>query len=285
VRDRYNTPWRELATALYAPPAEGKIYGTIEVDVTEALDFIDRQRKGGVPLTLTHLMTAALSHALAYDVPEINCFIRRGTVVARPHADVCVVAQLGDGRSLAAIRIRDAHLKSLAEVAQEVRSRVAAHRAGEESPTNRNKYGLSRIPWPLRRPVVRLLSWAVGGLGIELRALGLASDSFGSILLSNIGSLGLTSGMLALFPAARLPAAVAMGRVQEKPVVRDGAIVVRSLLTLTGSFDHRLVDGEQAGKLATSVTRLIEKPEELLKPDGPPKHAPQGTPREAAGES
>lgn len=266
MRDRYNTPWRELATALYAPPAEGKIYGSIEIDVTEALGFLARQREAGVPLTLTHLMTASLARALAYDVPELNCFVRRGKVVPRAHADVCVSARVEDGRSLAMIRVRDAHRKPLAELAREIRGDVARHRAGEESRTNRNKVGLSRIPWPLRRPAVRLLSWLVGGLGLELRSLGLASDAFGSILLSNIGTFGLTSGMLALFPAARLPAAVAMGAVQERPVVRDGAVVVRSLLTLTATFDHRLVDGEQAGKLAASVTRLMEKPERLLEP-------------------
>jgi pyruvate dehydrogenase E2 component (dihydrolipoamide acetyltransferase) len=273
MRDQFNTPWRELATAIYAPPSEGKIYGTIEIDVTEALEFIQRQREAGVPLTLTHLMTAALSHALAYDVPELNCFVRRGRVVPRAHTDVCVAARLDGAHSVAAIRVRDAHLKSLAEIAREIRSDVATHRAGRESRTNRNKYGLSRIPWPLRRPTVRLLSWLVGGLGLEFRSLGLSNDTFGSILLSNIGTFGLESGMLALFPAARLPAAVAMGRVQEKPVVRNGAIVVRSLLTLTGTFDHRLVDGEQAGKLASSVTRRMEKPEELTQPARPPAPA------------
>ena len=266
MRDRYNTPWRELAIALYAPPAEGKIYGTIEIDVTEALRFIDRQRAAGVPLTLTHLMTAALAYALTYDVPELNCFIRRGKVVPRPHADVCVAARLGEGSSLAAIRIRDAHRKALAEIAREIRGEVTEHRSRAESRTNRNKYDLGRIPWPFRRPVVRFLSWVVGGLGLELPTLGLTTDAFGSILLSNIGTFGLTSGMLALFPVAHLPAAIAMGAVQEKPVVREGEIVVRSKLTLTGTFDHRLVDGEQAGKLASSLTRLMENPESLIRP-------------------
>lgn len=267
MRDRYNTPWRELATALFAPPAEGKIYGTIEIDVTDALRFIDRQRAAGVHLTLTHLMTAALAHALSYDVAELNCFIRRGRVVPRPHTDVCVAARLGEGRSVAAIRIRDAHQKPLAEIARELRGEVTEHRSGDESRTNRNKYELSRIPWPFRRPVVRFLSWVVGGLGLELRSLGLTTDAFGSILLSNIGTFGLTSGMLALFPVAHLPAAIAMGVAQEKPVVRDGEIVIRSLLTVTGTFDHRLVDGEQAGKLASSLTRSMEKPELLIRPE------------------
>lgn len=274
MRDRYNTPWRELATALYAPPAEGKIYGSIEVDVTEALAFIARQREAGVPLTLTHLVTAALARALAYDVPELNCYVRRGRVVPRPHTDVCVAAKLDGGRSLAAIRVRDPHLKPLAELAREIRADVAHHRSGEESRTNRNKYGLSRIPWPFRRPVVRLLTSVVNGLGWELPGLGLTHDAFGSILLSNIGTFGLESGLLALFPAARLPAVVAMGRVQDKPVARNGAVVVRSMLTLTGTFDHRLVDGEQAGKLAASVRRSIEKPERLLEPTGGPLEPP-----------
>jgi pyruvate dehydrogenase E2 component (dihydrolipoamide acetyltransferase) len=67
--------------------------------------------------------------------------------------------------------------------------------------------------------------------------------------------------MVALFPPARLPAAVAMGKMEEKPVVRDGKIVIRTILPVTGTFDHRIVDGEQAGKLVRAVTRYLENPE------------------------
>ena len=52
--------------------------------------------------------------------------------------------------------------------------------------------------------------------------------------------------------------------VQEiKPTVIDEKIVARSILPLTGTFDHRIMDGGQIGKLARGVARRLAKPEEL----------------------
>ena len=69
--------------------------------------------------------------------------------------------------------------------------------------------------------------------------------------------------MAALFPAAKVPAVIVMGKIEEKAVVRDGEIVVRSILPLTGTFDHRIVDGMQIGKLARSIHRNFARPEWL----------------------
>lgn len=266
---RDTSAWRELATAIYAPPSEGKIYGTLDLDATEALRFIELSKAQGLGLTVTHLMTAALGRALAHDVPELNCFVRRGRVVERDRVDVCVAAGLGEGSGVAAIVVRDADRKPLREIAAEISGEARAHRDGRESRVNRNKDLLRRLPWPLRRLAVRVLSFGVNELGLSLRPLGLSGGGvLGSVMLSNIGTFGLSTGMLALLPAARLAAAVAMGRVEERPVVRDGKVVIRSILPLTGTFDHRIVDGAQAGKLAASVARYLEKPETLEAREG-----------------
>lgn len=261
--DRFNSPWRVLATALYAPPSEGRIYGTLELDARAALDWIEARRGNGVQLTLTHLMVAALGRALARDVPELNCLVRRGRVVARERVDVGVTVDAPGERGVAAVVVRDADRIPLAEIASRVRGEARRERAGEVAGINRSRDPLAGIPWPLRRPAVRLASFAVHELGLELPSRGLTRDAFGSILLSNIGTFGLATGMLALFPLARLPAAIAMGRIEERAVVRGGEIVVRPVLPLTGTFDHRLVDGQQAGRLAQAVRGYFEKPESL----------------------
>ena len=54
-----------------------------------------------------------------------------------------------------------------------------------------------------------------------------------------------------------------LGKIEEKPVVRDGEIVIRTILPLTGTFDHRIVDGAQIGKLARGIKRNFRKPEWL----------------------
>jgi pyruvate dehydrogenase E2 component (dihydrolipoamide acetyltransferase) len=84
----------------------------------------------------------------------------------------------------------------------------------------------------------------------------------GTFTITNIGPLGGT----ALIPAINYPevAILGMGRVQEKPVVRDGAIVVRRILPLTLAFDHRIADGADAARFVSEMVRQLGDPNLLL---------------------
>ena len=257
--DQFNTPWRVTSAAIYTTPTDSRVYGTLDIDVTEARRFMQEKREAGTKITMVHLATAVLARAVAFDVPEMNCFIRRGAVVGRRRLDVMVPVAMG-GEGVTSVIVKDAHSKTVTEIAAEIRDKARRARGGEETRAAQNKYVLNRIPWPLRRPVFRLLKWITVDMGLEIRKLGLSAHSFGSFVVSDIGSHGLATGMTALMPAAKVPAVIVLGKIEEKPVVRKGEIVVRTILPLTGTFDHRIVDGEQIGKLARGIKRNFRKP-------------------------
>ena len=260
--DEFNTPWRVTSAAIYTTPTDSRVYGTLDIDVTEATRFITQKRDSGVKITMVHLAMAVLARAVAFDVPEMNCFIRRGAVQGRERIDVMVpVAMSGEG--VTSVIVRDAHAKTVSAIAGEVREKAAQARGGQETKVAQNKYLLNRIPWPLRRPVFRFLKWITVDMGLEISRLGLSANSFGSFVVSDIGSHGLTTGMTSLMPAAKVPAVIVLGRVEDKPVVRNGEIVIRTIMSLTGTFDHRIVDGAQIGKLARGIKRNFRKPEWL----------------------
>lgn len=261
--DEFNTPWRVTAAAIYTAPSDSRVYGSLDIDVTDARRFMVEKRRAGVKITMVHLTTAAVARAIAFDVPELNCFIRRGSVVGRKRLNVMVPVMLDSHAGVTSVVVTDAHARTVSDLAAEIGRLARSSRRGEESKASRNKYLLNRIPWPFRRMVFRLLKWLTVDLGVELRSIGLSSDSFGSFVVSDIGSFGLTSGMAALFPAAKVPAVVIMGKMEEKPVVRDGEIVIRTILPLTGTFDHRIVDGMQIGKLGRAVHRNFARPQWL----------------------
>ena len=261
--DRFNTPWRVTAAAIYTAPSDSRVYGSLDIDVTEAKRFMDAKRKSGVKITMVHLTTAVLARAVAFDVPELNCFIRRGSVVGRKRLNVMVPVMLDSQSGVSSVLVNDAHARPVSDLADDIREQAQLSRSGKESKASQNKYVLNRIPWPFRRVVFKFLKWLTVDLGVEMRSLGLSSDSFGSFIVSDIGSFGLTSGMAALFPAAKIPAVIIMGKMEEKPVVRDGEIVIRTILPLTGTFDHRIVDGMQIGKLGRAIHRNFKQPEWL----------------------
>jgi pyruvate dehydrogenase E2 component (dihydrolipoamide acetyltransferase) len=261
--DQFNTPWRVTAAAIYTAPSDSRVYGSLDIDVTDAKRFMDAKRNAGVKITMVHLTTAVIARAIAFDVPELNCFIRRGSVVGRRRLNVMVPVMLDSHSGVTSVLVKDAHARPVSELAMDIRELAKKSRSGSESKASKNKYLLNSIPWPLRRFVFKFLKWLSVDLGVELRPLGLSSDSFGSFIVSDIGSFGLTTGMAALFPAAKIPAVVIMGKMEEKPVVQDGEIVIRTILPLTGTFDHRIVDGMQIGKLGRAVHRNFARPEWL----------------------
>jgi len=80
--------------------------------------------------------------------------------------------------------------------------------------------------------------------------------------ITNLGSAG---GML-FTPIINYPevAILGVGRISEKPVVKNGEIVVGQVLSLSLSFDHRLVDGEPAQRFLNYVKELLENPTLLV---------------------
>lgn len=258
-----NSPWRTISTAVYGAPNEGKIYGILEVDVTEAWELIKINREAGRRITMTHIVAGAIGRAIGWDIPEMNAFVKRGKVIQRDEVIVTVAVNMHGGREMSSIKIYDAHKKTVFAIGDEIRDRAAKARGGSDNDTMENKAFLARIPWPFRRMAFLLFRFITNSLGVEIKPLGLGHNSFGSILLSNIGSHGLSMGLAALFPGSKLPAVIIMGKEEDKAVVIDGKIVIRKILPLTGTFDHRVMDGYHGGMLAHHIKRYLEAPELL----------------------
>jgi 2-oxoisovalerate dehydrogenase E2 component (dihydrolipoyl transacylase) len=85
-----------------------------------------------------------------------------------------------------------------------------------------------------------------------------ADLSGSTITVTNIGGFGVESGT----PIINRPecAIVATGQIAERPWVVDGQLAVRSVMTISVSFDHRIVDGAEAARFLTTLRDLLEDP-------------------------
>jgi len=94
------------------------------------------------------------------------------------------------------------------------------------------------------------------------RTLGLDELKGGTCTLTNIGPLG---GVFAT-PIINQPelAIVGLHKIQDRPVVVDGEIVVRKMMYLSVSFDHRWIDGAQGARFMTDLVGLISNPGLLM---------------------
>ncbi|WP_066898427.1 dihydrolipoamide acetyltransferase family protein [Mycolicibacterium houstonense] len=107
----------------------------------------------------------------------------------------------------------------------------------------------------------RELAEAVSRLVESARAgtLTPAELSGSTFTVSNFGALGLDDGVPVInYPEAAM---LGMGSIKARPVVVDGAVVPRQTMSLTCAFDHRIIDGAQAGAFLRDLRALIEAPE------------------------
>ena len=105
---------------------------------------------------------------------------------------------------------------------------------------------------------------AIAGYAEKVRSnrLALADLEGGTFTISNGG----TYGSLLSTPILNPPQSGVLGMhtIQERPVVRDGQIVIRPMMYLALSYDHRIVDGKGAVSFLKRVKEYIEEPEEML---------------------
>jgi len=85
-----------------------------------------------------------------------------------------------------------------------------------------------------------------------------ADLSGGTISITNIGVFGIDAGTPILNPGEA--AILAMGAVRRQPWEHRGEIALRELMTLSLSFDHRLVDGEQGSRFLADIGAILREP-------------------------
>jgi 2-oxoglutarate dehydrogenase E2 component (dihydrolipoamide succinyltransferase) len=105
---------------------------------------------------------------------------------------------------------------------------------------------------------------AVGGFAERARS--------GSITIEELtgGTFSITNGgvfgSLMSTPIVNAPQSAILGmhKIQERPVVVDGAVVVRPMMYLALTYDHRIIDGREAVQFLVAVKELLEDPSRLL---------------------
>ena len=104
----------------------------------------------------------------------------------------------------------------------------------------------------------------IGDFGKKAKDGALTMDDMkgGTFTISNGGVFG----SLMSTPIINPPQSAVLGlhRIEDRPVVRDGQVVVRPMMYLALSYDHRLIDGREAVTFLVAVKNAIEDPTRLL---------------------
>ena len=80
---------------------------------------------------------------------------------------------------------------------------------------------------------------------LNIRFKGLPEDPFGSVMISNLGQIGIDNAFIPLVSYARVPVLIAIGLVKPRPVAtQNREVVVKDMLRINYTIDHRYIDGK-----------------------------------------
>ena len=178
--------------------------------------------------------------------PEVNARKAGNRLLFFDRVDVGATVErpVGGGVVLDIAMIESADEQSCAEITRALRGAKLG-----PAPTHRGS-GLTaaiiRLPGPLRRSAIRL--------GATVPSV---AATFGPAV--GVTSIGMfTHGWGWAIPLSPLTLIVTVGGVVERPAVHEGRVVPRTMLPLTLTFDHAVIDGAPAARFTETLRRLVE---------------------------
>jgi pyruvate/2-oxoglutarate dehydrogenase complex dihydrolipoamide acyltransferase (E2) component len=216
------------------------------VDMTRVQAAREAWRARDVRVTYTGMIVRAAALALSR-LPEVHVLLA-GYRRLRPARVDVGVSVAGSTNFAPVVVLEGADVKPLPALAEELSRRGAQVRRDEEKALrDLGRFGwLIPFKW-LRKLVLRLLALSTN----FRRKLG------GTFQVTN---LGIDVTMALQFVSA---AALGCGRVAERALVVDGAVVARPSMYLSLMFDHRALDGSRAAQLLLAIKEILESGSEL----------------------
>ena len=265
--------WRKLSLNTWSTPDNATIYGLLDVDVGALQDYLQRRsQESGVKCTVTHAVTRGLALCLR-KYPDCNVLVRRRRIWVREDVDIFhQVAMPVEGEptraDLSGATIRKADTKRVEQIARELKQGAEAVRQKRDGEMARTRGLMGRLPGFVLKWMLKLIGWLNYTLNLALPTV--PRDAFGGAMVTAVGMLGIKLAFVPLVTFSHCPIIVLVGQVEDRPVVRDGQVVVRPMCSLTATLDHRVLDGVQASLLARDMKELLEQPEGLDRQPGEP---------------
>jgi pyruvate/2-oxoglutarate dehydrogenase complex dihydrolipoamide acyltransferase (E2) component len=257
---RQLSAWRKISIGSWRPNGDSQVYAEIRLSAEPALKRISELNKSSESkITMTHFIGKLMGHVLA-EVPDLNAIIRFGNIYPRKNIDIFFHI-VYEETELSGHVVRNVDKRSFEEISNELTSTATSIKKGEDINFKKIKNSWNIIPAILARYALDFIGFVSYSLNLNIKAFGVPRDCFGSMMITNIGSLGFTQAFVPLSPYSRIPLILALGKTEKRPVVNaDGSVIAEEQVSLCFTFDHRIMDGARGAKMAKLIKKYMENP-------------------------
>jgi pyruvate dehydrogenase E2 component (dihydrolipoamide acetyltransferase) len=261
--------WRKIAMASWRRRRDPVIAATLDVEADPLLGYLEEVRGAtGAHVTPMHLVGRAAAKVIEA-LPGLNGRVVFGSFLPSPTIDCFFVVSLrtdpvasteATGTDLSGAVVRRVNEKPPWVIAQELADRASQIRHDQDPQFKQSKTMVQSLPPMALRFVLDAIGFVTEGLQLPLSFMGLEARPYGSVVVSNVGTYGLDSAFAPVPPFCQVPTVMMVGAMTDKAVARGGQPVVRRMLPLSISLDHRFVDGYQAATMARIFREYLDNP-------------------------
>jgi pyruvate dehydrogenase E2 component (dihydrolipoamide acetyltransferase) len=245
-RAKNTSIFRKVAMATWKTAADPSVYGFIEFDVTHVGNL-----SSPMPAIIKAIAQTMKDH------PELNSIIRFGRIYYRQQVNISVLVNIVEGRSkdLSFATLENVDQMSMEEIAENVAGSADLIRQRKDPKLGVALKLVKYVPVLLVRALLNTYSFFVHDVNMNLDWLKLPSNPFGSMIITNVGSLGINKALVPLVPFTRASVLISIGKIVQEPRVVNDQIVIRKIMHLGVTFDHRFFDGSHAATMIKDFER------------------------------
>jgi len=257
---KYNSTRKRLNIATWDEPQDGIIQNKYQVDVSNINTFMaECKEKQGIKISLTHIVVKAIGEVLKA-APDINGKIVLGKYIPFDHANVCCLVDVQDGQDLAFFLVEDVDKLTIEDIAEEIDSKGRKIKTLQDehlkTRTNNMKYLPTFVMNVLNYVLLIVTTW----FGKEMKDGGIQAHPFGGAVVSNVGIFGVKDGTAPVIAGGFSPCTITINQIVDRPIVKDGKIVIAPTVNINVSIDHRYLDGSRAKTLSKILNLYLQNP-------------------------
>lgn len=255
------TAFRKISLGTWRHPRDPQTYAEVELNIEPAERFLEQMQRDR-PLSLTHYVAKILGDCFVRH-PDLNSVILHGRLYRRKDVSAFISTLLKHkkGADLSGFSVQHIDRLSIDEIAEVCEREITRLRHGDDPEFHALDRTLERIPMFLATPLFVFGDFVKYILNLATKAPGMQKDRFGSVIITNIGALGLQCAFTPLTPVSRTPFLAAVGKPFDGVVVQDGQVCAQRRVKIGFTFDHRHIDGYHGARLLRHFIKVFEAPE------------------------
>lgn len=257
--------FRKMMPYLMRGRNESVVYFDSYVNAEPLLDYLKNDVPEDWHVDLTHAVVAATAIGM-HENPSMNRFVVGRRLYQRKGVHVTFSMKrkkLDRDAKVVISKVESFENDTFETFAKRMGGNIVIERSDKKTYVDKELDIFLLLP----RPLLNMMTGLVRTLDYYnlLPKMFIDGDAmYTSIVVANLGSLNMSAGYHHLYEWGTSPLFLMVGKIEEKPVVENGEIVIRKMLHLRYSYDERIDDGLNARFGIDSVARVLAEPKKYL---------------------